>query len=41
MVTAKVQRLWCVKYRYVKMQLNFMAPNLLHNDLRISRTALA
>jgi len=33
MATAKAQRRWRTKNRYVKTQLNVMAPKLVHNDL--------
>ena len=33
MATAKSQRLWRTKNRYVKTQLNVMASKLVHNDL--------
>ena len=33
MTTAKAQQRWRTKNRYVKSQLNVMAPKLVHNDL--------
>ncbi len=33
MATAKSQRLWRTKNRYVQIQLNVTAPKLVHNDL--------
>lgn len=33
MATAKAQRRWRTKYKYVKSQLNVMAPRLVHDDL--------
>ncbi len=33
MATAKAQRRWRAKFKYLKSQLNVMAPRLVHEDL--------